>query len=286
MKEFSLPSILLILFTVLSSATIALGQITVTGEVSEMPASMFVAGPPAESASDLLVPQAAFETFGVDYSMEGATELKIVWKAPAGQLFQIAAPAGFADVEVEFLYELDATPAAANAFDPSSIGFRNHTGGSPGNATMRSRFSTGASPELRVSATMPFVPREVTTFESFEISISINDTFDFDYQDINVLNFGIFGTATASGINAPTAPQNWITLIPAPESLSAVLARKAALDRMAKKIKRQLKKAKRKGDQKKVRKSKKKLRRVNRSNSAIQIPEQPQSFLPVDQQFS
>ena len=262
-------------------------QFTVVGEASEMPGSVFVT-PPAYSESNLLVPQGDFETFGVNYGTEGNTNLKIVWKAPEGQHVQIEAPAGFTEVRVEFIYELDAPSGGIVGFDPSEMGFHSHTGGVPNNdASVSSQFSSGANSGARVSISIPFTPGETTTFESFAVTIPIPASYDTVFADVNVLQFSILGLANEvisySGAGALSDPGNWITLVSAPVVDNAPFARKAALTRKAKRIKRQLKKAKRQKSRNEIGKAVRQLRKVNRMIRTIQLPERPTSFLPVEQ---
>lgn len=263
-------------------------QFTVAGEASEMPNSVFENTFGALSESNLLVPQGNFETFGVDFGAEGDTELTIVWKAPAGQHIQIEAPAGYSEVRVEFIYQLDATLGGAVGFDPSEMGFRSHTGGVPDNsALVSSQLSSGANSGARVSVSVFFAPGETTTFESFEVTIPVPASYDTDYPDVNVLQFSILGTASEvvsySGEGALSDPGNWVTLVSAPTVDNAPFARKASLTRKAKKIKRQLKKAKRQKSRKEIGKAVKQLRKVNRMIRAIQLPKRPTAFLPVEQ---
>ena len=267
---------ILVILSLLASSHVAMAQFTITGEVSEVENSFFLQGPPAQSNSNVNTPQVELVPFGVNYGILGAEELKIVWKAPAGKRIQISAPAGFDNTSVEFVYRLDAPVSGATSFPTSSMGYREHLGDNPDSATAHVDFSTGMGQGLRIAIRSSLIPGQTLTFDSFEVTIDVDESYDVKYGDINVAQFGILGSASEvvaySGSGAVSDPGNWITLIDAPLSRSELLARKASLNRKARKLKRLLRKAKRNKNRRKIRRFKRKIRQLNRASRAIVIP--------------
>lgn len=269
--------------TILSSHSL-LAQITVTGEVSG-PVTEFTPTPnPSGSVNTLEVSNPG--TFDADFSSQGEVELKFVWKAPAGQCFQVAAPADFVNIYLEFLFELDSMEELADFPDLGAVGFSKAKGTFPETASTNASFTDGSTDTLNVLVETKFMPGDVATFESFEITFNVATAYTHNFENIAVETFAVVGKAFGPNGETLTDPGAWLKLIPAPESRAEALARKASLSRDAKKLQRKFKKAKRKGQIKKARKLKKKFRRAKVKARKVVIPMDPEEFVAVGQEAS
>lgn len=283
MINLPMKSFIATLAVTILSSNYLFSQITVTGEVSA-PVTEFTATTPSESINTLEVTNPG--TFDVDFSSQGEVPLKFVWKAPAGQCFQVAAPADFENIYLQFFFELDSMEEFAEFPDLGDIGFRKTKGSFPMGASINASFTEGSTNTLNVMVEARFQPGEVATFESFEITFDVATAYTHNFDNVAVETFSVVGQAYGPNGVTLTDPGAWLRLITAPESRAEALARKASLTRDAKKLQRKFKKAKRKGQIKKARKLKKKFRRAKVKARKVVIPAAPEEFTTVTQEFS
>lgn len=281
MRRPSIKAVLPAIVAVILITGDAHAQFTVTGKVADTPFPNYSPGPPSTTLSFLEVPGSSLQPFSVNYANEGDVELKFVWKAPAGQRFQVAAPTGYDTVNVSFEFGLESTSGSGILPNIGTMGFRKPNGELGETVNVKGRFAVDMSDDLNVKVTADFNPGETTTFESFEITFLIAAGYDKNFQDVNIETFRVSGRAEGPSGNEVTNPGNWLTLIQAPESRAEALARLSTLSRKAKKLKKKAKKAKKKGNAKKARKHKKKSRKAKKDASSIVIPAALPGFVPV-----
>lgn len=233
----------------------------------------------ALSQSDILVDELEMGDLDINFSLFPNQEITFVWQAPPGMHFQVEAPAGFSQVTLEFVYQLDGASNLPSFFSPTALRVKEHLGGAPRNGFSQCRFSSGGGRQASVSAFLFFTPGETATFKSVEATFVIPPSFMENYSEVPELQIGILGLAQEDvsyvGGGALSDPGRWFTLVDEPEINRAPARKKASLKRQAKKIKRSIQKVKRKNDRRQLGKLIRQLKRTNRAIGRIQLPPRP-----------
>lgn len=118
------------------------------------------------SQSDILVDELEMGDLDINFSLFPNQEITFVWQAPPGMHFQVEAPAGFSQVTLEFVYQLDGASNLPSFFSPTALRVKEHLGVAPRDGFSQCRFSSGGGRQASVSAFLFFTPGETATFKS------------------------------------------------------------------------------------------------------------------------
>jgi hypothetical protein len=203
---------------------IAADPIDTVGVLSEESASYDVQSKRGGSgATSVAIVSAAspLGSFTHSFSALGETEWNIVWRAPAGQAFEIEVPSGFDGANVLFDF------AAGGLFSP--FGFDAFDGDVqttvellPGSdplplsslgASLTGPGGNGANAGTRIE---PASAGAIHRFASLTLTVTVPSDYDVDLDSM-VSAFEIEGRAFTTSVNpAPPDPGQWVRLVPVP----------------------------------------------------------------------
>ncbi|MEM6258398.1 MAG: PEP-CTERM sorting domain-containing protein [Planctomycetota bacterium] len=192
-------------------------------EVVGTPDVTFVSSNPSAGLYEIFLNDPDAPSLTRDFSGLGSEPVRVTWQAPAGQFFEVTAPAGFDFVSLKFdvfsegdilgdplaFFAVQGIEVAGAAGDPLPT---------PSVTSLLGGLDT-TSPALLASVDFDLNPGETYRFESLTLLATLPASYDQNFNDIGFSRFGFFGTASDPSATLPD-PGQWIAVIPEPTSLA------------------------------------------------------------------
>ena len=203
------------------------GANTFNGVVSEEVNSFEDEGNNSEyySQAEVRVP-APLSNSVFTFSGPGEDVVSVTWSAPAGKLIEIATPAGFDDIEVDFRLFSGGLYRAGGITPDTQVQFADFQGPALPSFTDNTLFS-GPGPDgdgARVLFDYTLPAGETYRFSSVTATVTIPESYTMDFNS-PTNQFGILGEAETSGLETVVLedPGQWIRLVDVPEPNSLAL---------------------------------------------------------------
>ena len=199
--------------SVLAAAAPALAQTDIVGT----PTTSLVLANPGAGEFSVLQNDPDATPITRDFAPLGDELVRVTWRAPAGEFFEIAAPAGFDSVELSFemvttgFFGGGATTfATVDAIEFTSVS------GSSFNSPTHARLlggTSGGNGGLLARVDFALEAGDTYRFESFTLLATMPAAYSETFSSVGFSRFGFFGTAIdPSGTLAD--PGQWVRVVP------------------------------------------------------------------------
>lgn len=157
-------------------------------------------------------------TFDHDFNASGEIELSFTWRAPAGQKIEVAAPAGWSNASLTFLFR---------GGNNLAVGYRDYVNrpvtfdglsGDPVNPNsnrilLGGGSASGSNAYVNAQVVIPLDAGETFSFESLTLTTTVDAGFHTDFDNVSLDYVFLQGHATNGG--APIDPGQWVSLVSA-----------------------------------------------------------------------
>lgn len=156
------------------------------------------------------------------FSTAGDTVVTTTWSAPTGKVIVIAAPDGWSDAGIEFVYR-GGTRTGDAYFEAHSVqgvtAFTDLTGSISSGSGATLVFAV--TDRYEVDTYLNVTAGGRVSFSSVSVTYTVPESLNYDYTAVAATDITVYGNATAGGAELGS-PGNWIFLEDAPGGGSAV----------------------------------------------------------------
>lgn len=254
---------LLLLPLLLAGATSFASDIDITGVLTEESSTY---NPDRGSSLNQITAAYPQGRFDLDFSTREDVEIKVTWKAPPGKLIEIATPLPYDYIIINPILEGGTENVRDGEILKNDLRmeFEGLDGVLPiGPFTAQlSGPPSGDRPFFYFSGFLRMLAGESIRFKSMSSITTVPSSYDVDFNQVAILEFGLSASATPTFALPNGDPGQWMRLIDDPNAGQEKAAERASIQKQIRSLERKIRKAKQQQDRRKASKLNRKLRKL------------------------